>query len=91
MPAHAGQAAGALVALMLADDGDKQFDSAPSQVALGVIQPGGWQVTAIAPEPDGFPGQDAFLVKVNYELALEPGVPGLPRGPVRGPLPRKDG
>lgn len=77
MPADAGQSAVAQVALVLADDGDKQFDSAPSQVPLGAIQLGGWQVTSVDPVPADFPGQDAYLVKLNYDLALEPEVPGL--------------
>jgi hypothetical protein len=77
MPDDAGQPAVAQVALVLADDGDKQFDSAPSQVPLGAVQPGGWQVTRVAPVPADFPGQDAYLVKLNYDLALEPEVPGL--------------
>jgi hypothetical protein len=65
------------VALVLADDGDKQFDSAPSQVAIGAIRLGGWQITGVNPAPADFPGQDAYLMKLNYELALEPEVPGL--------------
>jgi len=80
MPADAGQPAVAQVtqvALLLADDGDKQFDSAPSQVPLGAVQLGGWQVTSVDPVPADFPGQDAYLVKLNYDLALEPEVPGL--------------
>jgi hypothetical protein len=77
MPDDAGQPAVAQVALVLADDGDKQFDSAPSQVPLGAVQLGGWQVTSVAPVPADFPGQDAYLVKLNYDLALEPEVPGL--------------
>jgi hypothetical protein len=77
MPADAGQPAVAQVALVLADDGDKQFDSAPSQVPLGAIALGGWQVTSVNPVPADFPGQDACLVKLNYDLALEPEVPGL--------------
>jgi SEFIR domain len=80
MRAHREQAVSgtdAHVALMLADDGDKRFDSAPSQVAIGAIRLGGWQITGVDSTPADFPGQDAYLMKLNYELALEPEVPGL--------------
>ncbi len=64
-------------ALVLIDDGDRQWDSTPADVGIGVVRLSGWQVHQIW-APDSFAGQDSYLIRLNYELALEPEVPAPP-------------
>lgn len=64
------------VALLLADGGGRWLDSTPGDFALGSIGLHGWQVHPVRPVPAGFAGQQAYLVKINYDLRLEPDAPG---------------
>jgi hypothetical protein len=63
--------------LVLIDDGDRLLDSAPADVGIGIVRLSGWQVHQIE-SPASFDGQDSYLIKLNYELALEPEVPPPP-------------
>jgi hypothetical protein len=58
---------------VLVDDGDRQWDAAPTDVKIGAVRLSGWQVHPLK-SPSSFTGQDSFLIKLNYELALEPEV-----------------
>jgi hypothetical protein len=60
--------------LVLVDGGDRHVDSAPSEVGIGVVRPTGWQIHPLA-TPASFAGAQAYLLKINYELVLEPEVP----------------
>ncbi|WP_435179157.1 SEFIR domain-containing protein [Actinacidiphila sp. bgisy145] len=64
------------VALLLADGGGRWLDATPGDFALGSIALRGWQVHPVRPVPPGFAGQQACLVKINYDLRLEPDAPG---------------
>jgi hypothetical protein len=66
------------VGLVLADDGSRWLDSAPAEIAVGAIRMQGWQVQPVRPRPDGFDGQDCYLIRVNYDLVLQEGVPAPP-------------
>lgn len=59
---------------MLVEGGDRHWDASPSDVGIGAVRLAGWQVHPLA-APASFTGQDAYLIKLNYELALEPEVP----------------
>lgn len=63
------------VQLVLVDDGGRWLDSSPSDVAFGTIKLRTWQVTPIATTPATMPEHDAYLVQINYDMELEPGVP----------------
>ena len=61
--------------LVLVDGGDRQLDSAPSEVGVGALRLSRWQVHPIVPMPAAFGDKDGYLMKLNYDLALEPGAP----------------
>jgi hypothetical protein len=67
---------GSSAALVLTDGGDRRWDSAPAGVEIGIVRLAGWQVHQLR-APASFAGQDSYLIKVNYELALEPEAPAL--------------
>ena len=56
-------------------DSAKSVEMAPGRIALGLIRLRGWQVHRLAPVPDDLAGQAAYLVRVNYEFDVAPGVP----------------
>jgi hypothetical protein len=56
----------------------RRLDAQPRQVTVGAIRMQGWQVHPVRPRPDGFAGQDSYLIKMNYDLMLEPGVAAPP-------------
>lgn len=59
------------------DDGGQRDAYAPSDlVAFGALRLCGWQIHPVHPRPEGFRSQDAYLFKINYDLVLEPEVPG---------------
>jgi hypothetical protein len=60
-------------ALVLVDGGDRRLGSAPADVGIGVVRLLGWQIHPVAPLVS-FAGQDSYLIKLNYELMLEPEV-----------------
>lgn len=62
--------------LLLIDGGSRGLEPAAGQVALGKVRLGAWQVHPVRPTPRDFAGLDIYLIKVNYELSLEPDVPG---------------
>jgi hypothetical protein len=63
--------------LILFDGSDRRWDSAPADVRIGVVRLLGWQIHHLE-TPASFVGHDSFLIKLNYELALEPQVPAPP-------------
>jgi hypothetical protein len=63
--------------LILVDGGDRRWDGAPADVRIGVVRLSGWQVHPLE-TPASFCGQDGYLIKINYDLALEPEVPAPP-------------
>lgn len=65
------------VALLLDDGGSRRFEASPSRISFGALQMRSWQIfpTPVSAE---FAGHDAYLIKIHYDLMLEPGVPPLP-------------
>ncbi|WP_410622972.1 toll/interleukin-1 receptor domain-containing protein [Amycolatopsis sp. cmx-8-4] len=63
------------IELFLVSDARRGVEDAARQVDLGKVRLGVWQVHPVRPTPGDFVGLDIFLVKVNYELVLEPDVP----------------
>lgn len=63
------------VGLVLTGDDRRWLDAAPTKIGVGALRLRGWQVHPVRPGPDGFAGQDSYLIKVNYDLVLEREVP----------------
>jgi hypothetical protein len=55
-------------------DSAKSVEMAPGRIAFGLIRLRGWQVHRLVPVPDDLAGQAAYLVRVNYEFDVAPGV-----------------
>jgi hypothetical protein len=62
------------VGLVLTSNSQRRLDAKPREVSVGALRMQGWQIHPVRPCPDGFAGQDPYLIKVNYDLLLEPGI-----------------
>lgn len=62
------------IPLRLADTA-KAIENAPSDIALGTIQLGAWQLHQLSPLPPDFTDQAGYLIRVNYDFDLAAGVP----------------
>jgi hypothetical protein len=60
---------------VLTDAGNRSLNTAPAQIGVGAVRMRGWQVHPVRAVPGGFAGQHGYLIKVNYDLALEREVP----------------
>lgn len=58
------------VPLVVVDEGARRVETEPEGIVLGVVALHGWEIHAIHAAPDVLGGQDAYLIKVNYELDL---------------------
>lgn len=65
------------VILTLVDGGGRRWDSGPADIRIGAVRLSGWQIHSLE-TPASFAGRDSYLLKLNYELALEPGVTAPP-------------
>ncbi|MEU6354946.1 toll/interleukin-1 receptor domain-containing protein [Streptomyces sp. NPDC047072] len=63
--------------LTIADKGSKRMDQTPNDFSIGAIRLRGWQIDRIEAPANGFDGDDTYLVKINYELDLELGLPRM--------------
>lgn len=63
------------VELTLIDEGGRRIDTAPADIGIGALRLRNWQVHPISTPQDMFDNMDGYLVKINYELRLEPGSP----------------
>lgn len=63
------------VPLVLVDHGDRAMDAGPRRVAAGAVKFRAWQIHALTPPPPDCGDHDAYLIKVNMDLELEPLVP----------------
>jgi hypothetical protein len=61
--------------LFLHPVGGKWLETAPEGLMVGAIRLRGWDVHAVEPLPANYVGQDVYLVKLAYELDLDPGAP----------------
>lgn len=59
------------------DDGGQRDAHVPERlIGFGALCLRGWQIHPVQPRPENFRNHDAYLVKINYDLVLEPGAPG---------------
>ncbi len=54
----------------------RQLRRDPSRIAFGALRMHSWQIFPIEPRSEHFASHDGYLLKINYDLALEPEVPG---------------
>jgi hypothetical protein len=55
-------------------DSAKSVEMTPGRIALGLIRLRGWQLHRLVPVPEDLAGQAVYLVRVNYEFDVSPGV-----------------
>ncbi|MFD5552633.1 toll/interleukin-1 receptor domain-containing protein [Streptomyces sp. NPDC127068] len=65
------------VDLTLVDEGSRRIDTAPDGVRIGAVSLGMWQEDAVSTPADMDDDWDTYLIRINYELAVEPGIPPL--------------
>ncbi|MFD9716107.1 toll/interleukin-1 receptor domain-containing protein [Streptomyces sp. NPDC059076] len=65
------------VDLTLIDEGSRKIDTAPDGVRIGAVSLGMWQEDVINAPLDMSDDLDTYLIRINYELELEPGLPPL--------------
>jgi len=63
--------------LTLVEEGSRRLESAPDDVRIGAVCLKGWQVDPIEIPANMFDGYDGYLVKINYDLELDPGLPWM--------------
>lgn len=68
---------GVSLALAVVDGGGRRIDRGPEEVSFGAIRLGRWHVHRVAGTAETFPGMAAYLVKINYDLCVDPGAPVL--------------
>lgn len=54
---------------------DRAIEQAPSGVSVGMITLGAWHISRVPRVPDSFNGYGAYLIRIPYDLDLEPGKP----------------
>ncbi|WDN50715.1 toll/interleukin-1 receptor domain-containing protein [Streptomyces clavuligerus] len=65
------------VGLTLIDEGSRQIDTAPDGIRIGAVSLGMWQEDAVSTPADMRDDWDTYLIRINYELELMPGLPPL--------------
>jgi hypothetical protein len=63
------------VRLLVEDTSIRILDIEPGRIPLGALRVRGWQTFPRPFRQERFAGQDAYLVKINFELTLEPDAP----------------
>lgn len=63
------------IALTLVDTGGRRIDAGPDEAVAGVVCLRRWQVHPVPPVDGAFAGRVAHLVKINYDLCLDPDSP----------------
>ncbi|GAA2821407.1 SEFIR domain-containing protein [Crossiella cryophila] len=63
------------VPLTLVDNSGRRIDAGPEEVAFGAVHLGRWQVHPVAGAGADFVDRAAYLVKINYDLRVDPGAP----------------
>jgi TIR domain len=62
------------IPLRLADTA-KAIENAPSDIALGTIRLGAWQLHQLSPLPPDYADHAGYLIRVNYDFDIAVGVP----------------
>lgn len=65
------------VELTFVREGGRRMDTAPDGVAVGAVRLRRWQIDPIDAPAGMFDGFDTHLLKINYELELEPDLPAV--------------
>jgi hypothetical protein len=63
------------IALTVLEEDGKWVGTASDGIAIGAVRLGNWQVQPVDATEEARGGDDAYLVRINYELNLEPGFP----------------
>ncbi|MFC8076222.1 SEFIR domain-containing protein [Streptomyces sp. NPDC057307] len=64
--------------LTVVHEGGRRMDSSPNGVSVGSTHLRSWQVDRIDIPSNMFDGCDAYLVKINYDLEIDPDCLGMP-------------
>lgn len=72
---QAATASAAVLHLLLDDGGSRTVADAPRIMRFAALHMQSWQVFAVAADSRYFPRQDAYLIKINYDLVRTPGMP----------------
>ena len=54
---------------------DRAIEHAPSGVSVGTITLGAWHISRVPRVPGSLDGHGAYLIRIPYDLDLEPGKP----------------
>lgn len=65
----------ARVGLSLTDESSRDFSRMPTELTIGSVDFGGWQIHPVSGALRDFPGSAAYLVKINYDILLSVGTP----------------
>jgi hypothetical protein len=60
---------------LLLTEPDRAIEHAPSGIQVGLVRLGAWFIRRVPRLPDGFEGLGAYLIRIPYDLDVEPGQP----------------
>lgn len=66
---------GVEVRLLLHDGRYRRVDDASGDLTFGALRLGRWQVFPVPVQPEVFPEQDGYLIKIHYDMVVERGTP----------------
>ncbi|CAM3906117.1 SEFIR domain-containing protein [Kibdelosporangium persicum] len=78
------------VPLTLVDNSGRRIDTGPEEVVFGALRLSRWHVHPVAGVHAAFPGKAAHLVKINYDLRIDPGAPVMRWFEIGFPLADRD-
>ncbi|WP_409465404.1 SEFIR domain-containing protein [Amycolatopsis sp. GA6-003] len=66
------------IELLQVDDGARWLETEPRGFAVGAVRLSGWQVHPVATGPEPTIGRDCYLVRINYEVAVDRNLAPIP-------------
>jgi hypothetical protein len=60
---------------LLLTEPDRVVEHAPSGVPVGLVTLGAWLISRVPQLPDSFDGYGAYLIRIPYDLDIQPGMP----------------
>lgn len=66
------------IELLQVDDGARWLETEPRGFAVGAVRLSGWQVHPVATGPEPTIGRDCYLVRINYEVAVDRDLAPIP-------------